>query len=468
MNDRSDATLTRERPMSYDARSARNTSTVTKDATLSTDTATKDWTNDLRARHRDAFETQGVPTTKNEEWKYTNVRAIRDWEFKTATGAVGVPSVSPFLLGNVGDSAAGDADTNAGKVARLVFVDGQFAPNLSDLSAWTDNGARLAPMSEALTTDRDELESRLGTLQGDGSYPFASLNAANFTDGVYLHVPKNADVETNIHIVHTASGSATTNNAAVNLSCPRSLFVIEEGARVRIIEDYQAHAEGNYLVAPVTEVFVGANAQVEHFKVNRDSGSVHHIAATFARLDRDSHFHTNNISRGGKLVRNDLRVVLSGSGCECVLNGLNVGHDQQLMDDHTEIVHEVAHCASREFYKSILDDEAQGVFNGKVHVVQDAQKTDGIQSNNALILSDKALMNTKPQLEIFADDVRCTHGATIGQLDEAAFFYLRSRGIPRREATKILVQAFAGDVIERMNYAPMEAIAQEAVSKVLS
>ncbi|MEZ4647247.1 MAG: Fe-S cluster assembly protein SufD [Candidatus Eisenbacteria bacterium] len=421
-----------------------------------------EWVLRLRRAAMAAFQEGGIPTPKHEEWKYTDVREL---DRITLTHADGTPSTGADI-GPVPDLTTGADET----VVRIVLVDGLFVPALSDLTS-APSGLRVQPLSVVLREQRAELESHLGSVAPVESHPFVALNTAFFQDGVHVFVPAGCKERVTVHVVHLASGGGAA-GTTVNAAHPRNLYVLGESAVVRVVEEYAAsgagpHTDSPYLTNPVTEAIIGANARLELYKVVRESGQVFHVAGTFARIDRDGHLDAHNVSQGGRLIRNDLRVELNGPGGGCVLNGLNVATGRQLMDDHTEIVHAVPHCASREYYRSVLSDESQGVFNGKVFVRPDAQKTDGIQSNNALVLSPKALMNTKPQLEIYADDVKCTHGATIGQLDPDSLFYLRSRGIEAETARRMLVHAFASDVVDRMAWEPMRVLAGSMLDETL-
>lgn len=419
------------------------------------------WALPLRRAGLEAFARTGIPTPKHEEWKYTDVREVGKLPLVHAPAAE-VPSSAALesgiesLLGSLRLDPA-----NGGVAGRLVLVDGRVSVRHSRLGSLA-GVIEAHPLAEAMAALRSDVEPLLATVANPEALPFVALNTAFFQDGAFVRVRGRSDEPATLHLLHVSTGAGGA--AAAH---PRNLIVLEESAQLRIVEDYASVGRPEFLTNPVTEVVVGANARIEHYKIVREATTVFHLAGTTIRLARDARIHAHNLSCGGRVVRNDLRVELAGEGGECILNGLNVAGERQLMDDHTVIVHEVPHCASREYYRSVLADESQGVFNGKVFVRPGAQKTDGIQSNNALVLSPKALMNTKPQLEIFADDVRCTHGATIGQLDADALFYLRSRGIRVNDARGILVHAFAADVVERMEWAPVRALATAVLDRAL-
>lgn len=411
-----------------------------------TGSAQTSWTLPLRQRGMELFSELGIPTPKHEEWKYTDVREVARLPFVHAPGG---SATAPAGLEALLAALPAEADE---RIARIVLVDGRIVPELTDLSG-LPAGTRVAPLVQALSEERAELEDYFGRLAGDQPLPFVGLNSAFFQDGVYVRAARGTEAAS-LHLLHVITGAGGATAAH-----PRHLFVLEESSALRVVEDYASMGEVSYLSNPVTEAFVGANAQLEHYRIVRESKTSFHLAGTFARLERDAHLRTHNLSCGSRLTRNELAIELRGRGCECVLNGLNVAGSGQVMDDHTSIMHAVAHCSSREYYRSVLSGDGQGVFNGKVLVLPDAQKTDGIQSNHALVLGPRALMNTKPQLEIFADDVRCTHGATIGQLDADSLFYLRSRGIEKEAARRMLVHAFAADVVERMEWPSVRNLA---------
>jgi Fe-S cluster assembly protein SufD len=253
----------------------------------------------------------------------------------------------------------------------------------------------------------------------------------------------------------------------VNIATPRNLIIAGENAQLKLIETYAGLSNSTYFTNAVSEIVVARNAHVEHFKVQQESESAYHIGSTYIDQQRDSNYKSYNFVFGGHLVRNNFSTTLSDEGIECTLNGLYIGVNDQHIDNHTVIDHARPNCHSEELYKGILDDQAHGVFNGKIYVRQDAQKTNAIQSNNIILLSDDAAIDTKPQLEIFADDVRCTHGATIGQLDENAYFYLRSRGIDKKRARQLLIYAFASDVIDRVEIEPLRTKLSELLAEKL-
>jgi Fe-S cluster assembly protein SufD len=395
------------------------------------------WLRQVRARAMARFAEVGFPTTRDEEWRFTSVAPIAERAFEPA------PEGAPRLLGQ---DLARFAFAGA-RAAQVVFVDGRHAPALSTPGA-LPSGVRLGSLRAALAGDPGLVEPHLGRLAAFDRHAFVALNTALFEDGAFLLVPPNLVVETPIHILHVSA----TPGAASHL---RALLVVGEDSQVRLVESFVGLDGGEYFSNAVAEAFVGPHAVVDHYRVQRESLAAHHVGSLHVHLDRRATFSSHSIALGGALTRHDVFAVLDGEGGECTLNGLYVADGQRLIDNHTSIDHAKPHCDSHEVYKGILAGRAQGVFNGKIMVRPDAQKTDAKQTNRALLLSDEAQINTKPQLEIFADDVKCTHGAAVGQLDEDAIFYLRSRGLDQAQARTILIRAFAGDILDRIRLEPL-------------
>lgn len=322
----------------------------------------------------------------------------------------------------------------------MVFLNGTYSKELSSFSS-EGQGLLIGNLSELL--ENDKVRAHLGRYANFTDEPFTAINTAFANEGTVVYVPSGLTVKEPLHILHLSDGSSAP--FATN---PRNLFVVEDGGQVSVLESYHQLAGGSYFNNAVAEIFVGKNARVEHTKIQQEALDAYHIATFNVHQERESHFASVNIDLGGRLVRNNLNVMLNGEHCETHLLGFYVGSGVQHIDNHTFIDHAKPHCFSNELYKGILDDHAQGVFNGKILVRQDAQKTNALQSNKTLLLTDDAAINAKPQLEIFADDVKCTHGATIGQLDDEALFYLRCRGIGKDMAEAMLRHAFVADVLE--------------------
>jgi Fe-S cluster assembly protein SufD len=409
------------------------------------------WLQDLRDRAASRFAVTGFPTTREEEWKFTSVAPIASTEFRPAMEA---PRLAPGDL---------DQFLYADVAHRIVIVNGRFSPELSRLKG-LPAGVRAASLSSAITEQADVVQRYLGQLADFGVRPFAALNTAMAADGAFLHIADGTVAEDPIQILCV---SVPGEDPAPLMSNPRALIVVGPNAQVRIVETFVGTPESVYFTNAVTEIFVGDNAVVDHYKVQEESLAGYHIASMHVHAERSANFSSHSFSLGGKLVRNDALALLDGEGAECTLNGLYLADGDRLVDNHTTIDHAKAHCPSHEVYKGIIGGKARAVFNGKIVVRQDAQKTDAKQTNRALLLSDGASINTKPQLEIFADDVKCTHGAAIGQLDDDAIFYLRARGLTYFEARDMLIHAFAGQILEGVKIEPLrEALEGELYAQL--
>jgi Fe-S cluster assembly protein SufD len=391
------------------------------------------WAQDLRERAAARFATLGFPTTRDEEWRFTSVAPIASTEFVPAPDASGVTA----------DDLA--RFTYAEAPHRIVIVNGRFSAELSRLKG-LPAGVKMMSLAEAIEERDDTVQRYLGQLAEFGDRAFTALNTALVADGAYVFVPDGVVLEEPIQIVFVGTGT----ESAPTLAPARALIVAGERSQSRIVESYFGAAGQRYFTNGVTEVVAGEHAIVDHYKVQHESETAYHIATMHVHAARSATFSSHSFSLGGLLVRNDVMAVLDGEGAECTLNGLYLADGDRLVDNHTTIDHAKAHCPSHEIYKGILGGKARAVFNGKIIVRQDAQKTDAKQTNRALLLSDNASINTKPQLEIFADDVKCTHGAAIGQIDEDALFYLRARGLTFFEARDLLIHAFAGEILDRV------------------
>jgi Fe-S cluster assembly protein SufD len=388
------------------------------------------WLRDLRETAMRRFRDRGFPTTRDEDWRFTNISPIADTAFASSGPRPSAGQIAPHLF-------------DAANAHVAVLAAGAFAPDLSSLDG-LPGGVVVESLAGAIAGGSDAARGALAHVAA-GDHPFMWLNTGLFEDGVFIHVPAGVAVERPIH-VHVASDAGTTPVA----THPRILIVAGENSQVTIIESYGGPEGQTYFTNVVTEAAIEPGAVVHHVKVQRESRTAFHVAGTFARLGRGAVFASHSLSLGGGIVRNDVSALMDGEGAEATLNGLYLADGDRLVDNHTSIDHAKAHCPSHELYKGVLGGKARAVFNGKIFVRQDAQKTNAKQTNKALLLSDNAQINTKPQLEIFADDVKCTHGAAIGQLDEDALFYLRARGIGRSDARQLLIRAFAGEVLEQV------------------
>jgi Fe-S cluster assembly protein SufD len=397
------------------------------------------WTYPLRRAAIERFSEVGFPTARDEDWKYTSVAPIAKIQFgRSPTPSNGVPvsSLRPF--------EAEELSKN-----RLVFVNGYFSERLSGLHSIPE-GAQAGSLSRAVTDFPEAVKPHLARHASYQHHPFVALNTAFMADGAFIYIPKRRIVEEPIHLLFFS-----TPGEKASVSYPRNVIVVDSDSEVKIIESYVGVGNEVYWNNGVTEVVARENAVVDHCRLVRESDRAFHVATLQVHLARNSNFASRSMTLAGALVRNDVNVLLDGEGIECTLDGLYLGRGEQHIDNHTKIEHLKPHGTSRELYKGILDGKARAVFNGKIVVHKDAQKTDARQTNKNLLLSEAASVDTKPQLEIFNNDVKCSHGSTIGRLEEDAIFYLRSRGIDVEGARALLTYAFASEVIQRIK---MESI----------
>lgn len=392
----------------------------------------------LRARGFARFSEVGFPTTRLESWRFTNIAPVAQRQFTVpATTDLESSAIVPFELTGVDGP-------------QIVCVDGRYAPHLSSVGELPE-GVQLGSLADVLSIDPQFVDRHLAQLArfDDPAASFTALNTGLLQDGLVVRIPDHRVLEAPIRLLFVSSGLDDV------MSHPRTLIVAGTNSQVRLIESYASASDGASLTNAVTEVFVGDGAVVDHYKLLRESVEAFHVASMHLSLGRSATFSSTAITLGGAIVRNEVMAELLGEGGECTLNGLYLVDGTRLVDNHTTILHAKPHCDSHELYKGILGDQARGVFNGKIIVAIDAQKTDAKQTNKALLLSEEAQINTKPELEIFADDVKCTHGATIGQLDPDALFYLRSRGLAREQARDVLIHAFASDLVNRIAIEPI-------------
>lgn len=385
---------------------------------------------DLRRKAIAQFERMGYPTSADEAWKTINPSPLTRPDFQPAPA---------YVPGSIPKSHL-DAFRLPGAY-HLVFVNGYVATDLSDI-ANLPKGIQITTLSDALASDPDIVLKHLSQ-HADGT-AFAALNTAFIRDGAFVRIPKNTVAEKPIHLlfVSTAQDIPTASH-------PRALIVAEPGSQATLIETY-AGLDGAYLTNAVTEIVAGDNTVIDHYKLELESPNGLHLSHARTVQGRSANTTSHAFSLGGAFVRNDISAHLQGEGGEATINGLYVLENNQILDNYTLLEHAEPHCPSHELYKGILGGQARSVFRGKIHVHQKAQKTDAYQQNQNILLSDDARVNTKPQLEIYADDVKCSHGATIGQLDDTALFYLQARGIGKNEARHMLLKAFADDIVERV------------------
>ena len=399
------------------------------------------WLAPVRKAGAAHFAALGFPTVKHEDWRFTNVAPLTKLNFRPATngGEVTAETVKAALFGSL-------------PTHRLVFVNGQFVPGLSSIGQ-LPAGVAVKNLAAAMTENAALIEKHLAqqaTGEGDG---FAALNNATFRDGGFVHIAAGKALEQPVHLLYvsTVKDSGATVQA-------RNLFIAENNSQGTVLESYISTTESAYFTNVVTEVVAGDSAVLEHVKFQDESLAAYHIAALHAKLGRASNFVSHSFALGAKLSRNNIRANLAGEGLETILNGLYLTKGDQLADHHMIVEHAQPNCASHEYFNGILDGKSKGVFHGRIYVHPIAQKTDAKQTNKNLLLSDDATADTKPQLEIYADDVKCTHGATIGQLNDESIFYLRTRGIGPGTARQMLIHAFAGEIIERVRH---EAVREE-------
>jgi Fe-S cluster assembly protein SufD len=406
------------------------------------------WLRGLRERGFARFCEVGFPTTKNEDWRFTNVNAIAQTPFQLAHDVRRSEATYSDTL---------DACRIPGAACQLVFLNGRFASELSDLGN-LPQGVRAGSLAQAIAQDGASLEPHLGRYLNIERDAFSALNTAFIEDGAYVYLPRGTVLEAPICFLFI---SLPGNDP--EMTNPRNLIVAENATEASIVEDYVSLGSGVSFSNVVTELVAGEDAVISHYMIEREDRQVFNVSTLRTQQARSSNVSSHSVLLGGGLVRNNIHPVLAGEGGECLINGLFIGNGHQHMDNYMLVEHASPHCGSRQFYNGILDGHSHGVFHGRIIVHKDAQKTDAKQTNRNLLLSDDAQIDTKPQLEIYADDVKCTHGATIGQVEENALFYMRSRGIEETEARSLLLLAFANECLDRMKSAPVRDYLRDLV-----
>ncbi len=393
------------------------------------------WLKDLREGGIARFHDLGFPNMKQEAWRFTSVAPIAEGSFELAKAPARVPTleqIRPFLLVEAG--------------YRLVFVDGYFQPSLS--TPFFDD---IQSLAHVVTHRPDLVQQHLGKYAATQDRPFSALNTAFVNQGAFVHVPAKATIAEPIQLLFLASGDKQV------VAHPRNLIVLEREARASIVETYASLKQGPYWTNSVTEVVAGEGARVDYHRVQRESAKAYHVATTETHQNRDSIVNVHTVAFGAALSRHDIGAVMAGPGGTLILNGLYLLAGTQHADHHTTIDHAADHCESHEYFNGVLDGKSRGVFTGRIIVRPGAQKTDSKQTNNNLLLSTDAHADSQPQLEIYADDVKCTHGSTVGPLDPRALFYLRSRGVGELEARRLLTYGFAAEILGRIQEAPLRA-----------
>jgi Fe-S cluster assembly protein SufD len=402
------------------------------------------WLRELRESAFARFCEVGFPTTHDEDWRFTNVSAIARTPFELA----GAEKLAKDQL---------DQFRAPGAAQQLVFVNGHFDRELSSVGN-LPSGVKVNGLSDEIESNSSAVESHLGRCLNTQRDAFSALNTAFAEDGGYVHVRKGIVLDAPIYLLFVSTASDRP-----LMTHPRNLIVVEQEAQATVVEDYVSIGESTAFCNTATELIVGENAVMSHYMIEREHQRAFNISTLRIQQERSANVSSHSVLLGGGLVRNNVHPVLAGEGGECLINGLFIGNGHQHLDNYMLVEHASPHCGSRQFYNGILDGHSHGVFHGRIVVHKDAQKTDAKQTNRNLLLSDDAQIDTKPQLEIYADDVKCTHGATIGQIEENALFYLRSRGIDEVSARKLLLMAFASECMDRMKAGP----AREHVQKLI-
>jgi Fe-S cluster assembly protein SufD len=396
------------------------------------------WLDDLRRRGIERFREVGFPSGREEEWRQTSVAPITKVKFQpaVANGGVSVRDVYPHVFRH---EAA----------CELVFVNGIFSPGLSELRQ-LPKGARVVNLVSGIESVGARLQAHLGKVADIKKNPFVALNSGFIRDGAVVLIDRGTAFEKPIHLLFLSTAAETP-----AVSHPRVLIVAEDNIDAKVVETYAGIGKGVYFTNAVSEIVVGNNSRIDHCRLQHESLDAFHVSTTQAVVGRASTFITQSATLGGQLTRNDLNVVLNGEGAEATLNGLVIINGNQHVDNHTLLDHAAPNCPSHELYKHVLGGSARGVFRGKILVRPPAQKTDSKQTSRSLLLSDDAQMNSQPALEIYADDVKCTHGSTTGPVDEEMMFYLRSRGVSTEASRALLTYAFAADITRRIQVEPV-------------
>ncbi len=392
------------------------------------------WLAQLRERGFDSFASRGLPSPKLEDWKYTNLRPLQKLDFAPAP-----TSAEDVAVDRIPSLMPSGETTH-----RLVFVNGRLRRDLSHLGA-LPQGAVIGSLSEIMQREPGRLEAHLGAVDGLEQRPMMALNTALMQDGFVLQLDAGIAIEEPIDLVYI--GAAADTPLAYH---PRNLLILEPGSAATVIEHHIGQGAAATFTNMASQALVGANARLRHYKMQEETQAAFHLASTQVQLDRNASYDGFLMSMGARLSRNDVQIRLEGEGSECHLNGAYLMRGEQHCDTTTLIEHLVPHTACREMFRGVLDDAARAVFQGRIVVHPQAQKSDGHQLCQTLMLSDKAEIDAKPELEIYADDVKCSHGATAGELDESAMFYLRSRGLPEPRARHLLIEAFLGEAVQQI------------------
>jgi len=409
----------------------------------------EEWISGLRLQGLTNLSQVGFPTTGDENWRYTNIKPLLKQAFNIVTHAqtnISAEQISAFEIEGF-DSL------------KIVVVDGHFNTELSSQSL--PQGLKLESLATVLVQQPEHAAQYLNKLLPEATHGFMELNTAFVNQGVWLEVDESAKIEQPIELMFISTGQENS------LTQPRNILIANDNSQVKVIERYLSLNDNKSMTNTITEIYCEQNANLEHVRIQQESRVVNHISGSFVKLERDSHFSTSTITLGGNLTRNDLRCQISGTGAHGNMYGLYGANQRQHVDNFTQVEHQVANCTSDELYKGVLDDRSRAVFHGRIYVAQDAQQTDAYQNNRTLLLSREAEVDTKPQLEIYADDVKCSHGATIGQLNEEYLFYLRARGVERSKARRMLTFAFVKEALGAITIEPLKAYLEDQLDQQL-
>jgi Fe-S cluster assembly protein SufD len=401
--------------------------------------ASGSWLKQQRQSAIDVLGKNGFPSTRHEAWKYTDVRPLLKRNF----------TVVESSSHNVENSQLDDIRFKELDCQELVFINGHFCSELSS-SLETNQNSTICSLTKADDETRQQIETYINQIAQPEKHGFAALNSAFVTDGAFIHVTDNTELAKPIHLIFVSNAGQSS-----RISHPRNLIIMGGNTKATVIESYVGLDDAEYCTNTVTEIIAGDGSVLEHYKLQQENTNSFHIGYLHAQCNKDSRVESHSVSLGGALVRNDIDAVLAESGAHIGLNGLYLAGGEQHVDNHTRVDHKMPNTSSDETYRGVLDGKARAVFNGKVVVHKDAQLTDAQQSNSNLLLSNDAEIDTKPELEIYADDVKCSHGATVGQLDDNMLFYLRSRAIEESTARSLLTFAFAEEVIKRIKLNPV-------------
>ena len=398
------------------------------------------WLDELRRHGREHFDRVGFPGSRDEEWRQVDIRPIT-----RATLSDPADGVAEHLTR---DRLAAFAIPGL-DATQLTFVDGRFQPQLSD-EFIENSGVSVSTLAHAVEHHEAAVKSHLGRHARADSDPFTALNTARFTDGAFIHVEADAKLDRPVLLLFVSTDTPAA-DGGLPTTHPRVMFHVEHGGEAHVIEHHVTLGGASYLTNTVTEVVLGERAHASHTFIERDSRESYNISTLQVYQATESDFHSHTVLLGGKLVRNNVNPVIDGENCHTLMNGLYLPDGERVMDNHMLVHHKRSGCDSRQYYTGVMRDRSKGVFAGRINVDRAAQQTDAVQSSRGLLLGDDSSCHYRPQLEIFADDVKCTHGATIGEIDERSIFYLRSRGIPEEIARGMLVFAFANEALDRID-----------------